>query len=76
MADAGDGAPAPLSGRETEVLRRIGEGQRDRRVAEDLGLTVHGVRHHLRKVFGRLGVRKRGEAVRRARQLGLLPGEF
>ena len=67
--------PAPLTGRETEVLRRIGNGQRDRRIAEDLGLSVHGVRHHLRKVFARLGVRRRGEAVRRARELGLLPDE-
>ena len=74
MEGAGVGA-APLSARETEVLLRIGNGQRDRRIAEELGLSVYGVRHHLRKVFARLGVRRRGEAVRRARELGLLPDE-
>ena len=73
--DDGAGGAAPLSAREAEVLRRVGEGQRDRRIAAELGLTVHGVRHHLRRVFARLGVRKRGEAVRRARRLGLLPDE-
>ena len=54
---------APLSARETEVLLRIGNGQRDRRIAEELGLSVHGVRHHLRKVFARLRVRRCGEAA-------------
>ena len=32
-----------------------------------------GVRYHLRKLFTKLNVRTRVEAVRRARELGLIP---
>ena len=63
--------PEPLlSRRETDVLRRCG-ARRDKQVADELGLTVHGVRYHLRKVFAKLGVGTRAAAVRRARELGL-----
>ncbi len=60
-----------LSEREREVLRRLGS-QRDKQIAAALGLTVSGVRHHLRKLFAKLSVAKRAEAVRRARELGLI----
>ena len=60
-----------LSEREREVLRRL-DHQRDKQIAAALGLTVYGVRHHLRKLFAKLGVAKRAEAVRRARELGLI----
>ena len=60
-----------LSEREREVLLLL-DNQRDKQIAAALGLTVHGVRHHLRKLFAKLGVAKRAEAVRRARELGLI----
>ena len=60
-----------LSEREREVLLLL-DNQRDKQIAAALGLTTHGVRHHLRKLFAKLGVAKRAEAVRRARELGLL----
>ena len=63
-----------LSERERNVLRRL-EGQRDKQIAAALGLTVSGVRYHLRKLFTKLNVRTRVEAVRRARELGLIPGD-
>ena len=67
--------PPALSEREREVLRRL-EGERDMQIASALGLTAYGVRYHIRKLFAKLGARSRGEAVRRARELGLLPDEF
>ena len=67
--------PPALSGREREVLRRL-EGERDKQIAGALGLTAYGVRYHIRKLFAKLGARNRAEAVRRARELGLLPDEF
>ena len=67
--------PPALSGREREVLRRL-EGERDTQIADALGLTAYGVRYHIRKLFAKLGARSRAEAVRRARELGLLPDEF
>ena len=60
-----------LSERERQVLRRL-HNQRDKQIAAALGLTVHGVRHHLRKLFAKLGVARRAEAVRRARELSLI----
>ena len=60
-----------LSERQREVLRLLGN-RRDKQIAAALGLTAHGVRHHLRKLFAKLGVAKRAEAVRRARELGLI----
>ena len=60
-----------LSEREREVLPSR-DNQRDKQIAAALGLTTHGVRHHLRKLFAKLGVAKRAEAVHRARELGLI----
>lgn len=63
-----------LSERELEVLGRL-ERLRDRDIAEELGLTHHGVRYHVGNIFEKLGTHKRGDAVGRARVLGLLPGQ-
>ena len=62
-----------LSAREREILERV-EAWSDKAIADDLGLTTSGVRYHLRNVFGRLGATGRADAVRRAREAGLLPG--
>ena len=68
--------PRPaLTVREREVLERL-ETQGDKQIAAALGLSVHGVRYHLRKLFEKLGARTRGEAVRRARDRGVSAGEF
>ncbi len=64
-----------LSAREKEVLRRLAS-QRDKQIAADLGLSAHGVRYYIRNLFSKLGVRKRTEAVRRAREMGLIAYDF
>ena len=61
-----------LSEREREVLLQL-EFCRDKQIASRLGLTVYGLRYHLRKLFRKLDVNTRAEAVQRARQLGLIP---
>ncbi|MCY4600262.1 MAG: LuxR C-terminal-related transcriptional regulator [Acidobacteria bacterium] len=61
-----------LSKREHAVLKLL-EGRLDKQIGAELGLTPHGVRYHLRKLFARLGVTSRAEAVRRGRELGLIP---
>ena len=63
-----------LSERERTVLMRLGS-QRDKQIAATLGLTVDGVRYHMRKLFAKLGAGTRADAVRRARELGLIPDE-
>ena len=60
-----------LSEREHAVLNFL-EDRGDKQIAAELGLTTHGVRYHLRKLFARLGVTSRADAVRRGRELGLM----
>ena len=75
MERADDPRPPVLSEREREVLQRL-EGEQDKQIATALGLSAYGVRYHIRKLFAKLGARNRAEAVRRAREMGLVPGDF
>ena len=62
----------PLSQRELEVLRLIAKGLSNREIGERLFLAVITVKGHNRNIFRKLQVRRRTEAVARARELGLL----
>ncbi len=67
-----DADPAlELSGRERQILSRL-ETKSDQEIAAELGLTIYGVRYHLRKLFPKLGGGGRKEAVGLAREKGLL----
>jgi LuxR family maltose regulon positive regulatory protein len=61
----------PLSHRELEVLRLISQGLSNREIGERLFLALDTVKGHNRKIFGKLQVQRRTEAVARARALGL-----
>jgi LuxR family maltose regulon positive regulatory protein len=61
----------PLSPRELEVLRLISEGLSNHEIGERLFLALDTVKGHNRKIFGKLQVQRRTEAVARARELGL-----
>jgi LuxR family maltose regulon positive regulatory protein len=68
-------APAiaePLSQRELEVLRLIAEGLSNREISERIYLALDTVKGHNRRIFAKLGVQRRTEALSRARDLGLL----
>jgi LuxR family maltose regulon positive regulatory protein len=62
----------PLSRRELEVLRLIAEGLSNREIGERLFLALDTVKGHNRRIFAKLLVGRRTEAVARARELGLL----
>jgi LuxR family maltose regulon positive regulatory protein len=62
----------PLSPREVEVLQLIAQGRSDQEISERLFLALSTVKGHNRKIFGKLQVQRRTEAVARARELGLL----
>jgi LuxR family maltose regulon positive regulatory protein len=62
----------PLSQRELEVLRLIAQGLSNREISERLFLALVTVKGHNQKIFGKLQVQRRTEAVARARELGLL----
>jgi LuxR family maltose regulon positive regulatory protein len=61
----------PLSHRELEVLRLIAQGLSNHEIGERLFLALDTVKGHNRKIFGKLQVQRRTEAVARARELGL-----
>jgi len=62
----------PISPRELEVLQLIAAGRSDQEISERLFLALSTVKGHNRKIFGKLQVQRRTEAVARARELGLL----
>ncbi|MFB9275753.1 LuxR C-terminal-related transcriptional regulator [Cohnella cellulosilytica] len=62
----------PLSERELEVLRLVEQGFSNQEIGERLFLALSSVKGHNRNIFDKLHVRRRTEAVARARELGLL----
>ncbi len=62
----------PLSRREVEVLHLMAQGLSNQEMSERLVLALDTVKGHNKKIFGKLQVQRRTEAVARARELGLL----
>jgi LuxR family maltose regulon positive regulatory protein len=62
----------PLSQRELEVLQLIAQGLSNSEISERLFLALDTVKGHNRRIFDKLHVQRRTEAIARARQLGLL----
>ena len=63
----------PLSQRELEVLQLVAEGLSNREISERLFLALDTVKGHNRKIFDKLQVQRRTEAVAKASSLNLLP---
>ena len=61
-----------LSIRERQILALL-PGRRVKQVAAELGLSVHGVRYHLRNLFAKLGASNQHELLRRAQEEGAKP---
>ena len=61
-----------LSQRELEVLRLIAQGLSNDEISRRLFLALDTVKGHNRRIFDKLQVQRRTEAVARARDLGLL----
>jgi LuxR family transcriptional regulator, maltose regulon positive regulatory protein len=61
-----------LTGREVEVLRHVAQMLSTAEIAGEMYLSGNTVKSHLKSIFRKLGVSHRGEAVRRAREMGLL----
>ena len=62
----------PLSQRELEVLRLIAHGLSNDEISKRLFLALDTVKGHNRRIYDKLQVQRRTEAVARARELGLL----
>lgn len=64
--------PADLTDREVEVLRLVARGLSNKRVARELVVSEHTVRHHTLHIYAKLGVSTRGAAALFAMEHGLL----
>jgi LuxR family transcriptional regulator, maltose regulon positive regulatory protein len=62
----------PVSKSELRVLRYLPTHLSAREIARELSVSLNTVRTHSRHIFAKLGAHSRGEAVDRARALGLL----
>lgn len=62
-----------LLAREREVLELIADGLTNQEIADRLFLSVNTVKMYASQLYRKLGVRRRTEAVRFARRVGLLP---
>ena len=70
--DLGMGPRSGLTRAEDAVLALLPSGMTNAEIAERLFVSVNTVKTHLRRVFAKLGVRNRREAVRRAVEMGLV----
>lgn len=73
-----DGNPRALaelgiSPREVAVLREIAAGHSNKQIAANLHVSPNTVKTHVARLFEKLGARRRTEALRKARELGLVP---
>jgi LuxR family maltose regulon positive regulatory protein len=62
----------PLSRRELEVLKLIAQGLSNHEICKRLFLSLSTVKGHNLRIFSKLQVERRTEAVARARELGIL----
>lgn len=62
----------PLSRRELEVLRLLAEGFSNQEIGDRLFVALDTIKGHNRRIFEKLEVKRRTEAIARGRELGLL----
>ena len=62
-----------ISPREMAVLAELAAGHSNKEIAARLHVSPNTVKTHVGRLFGKLGARRRTDALRRARELGLVP---
>ena len=66
------GLGSALSLREVEILTLVSGSLRNREIGDRLGLTEGTVKWYMQQIYDKLGVRRRPQAVARARKYGIL----
>jgi DNA-binding NarL/FixJ family response regulator len=61
-----------LSKREKEILCEVCTGATNQEIADRLFLSINTVKHHLRNIYSKLGIRNRHEARKVAQESGLI----
>jgi NarL family two-component system response regulator LiaR len=62
-----------ITPREMHILELIARGMSNREIAEKLFVSENTVKTHSSRVLGKLGARRRTQAVQLGKELGLLP---
>jgi DNA-binding NarL/FixJ family response regulator len=66
-------SPAPLTGRQAEILGLVAAGRSTEEIAAELWLSVATVRNHISRSIRALGAHSRTQAIAHARERGILP---
>ncbi len=61
-----------LSQRETEILRQVAEGSRNKEIAANLALSEETIKSHMKNILGKLGAADRTQAVSIAVRRGIM----
>ena len=62
-----------LSAREVEILSALTSGDSNKELARRLGISPNTVKTHVARVYEKLGVQRRVQAIEKARFLALIP---
>ncbi|MFC1224969.1 response regulator transcription factor [Pedobacter sp. BG31] len=62
-----------ISKRELEVLQLMSEGLSNQEIAERLFVSLNTIKAHNARLFGKLEVKRRTQAIEIAKKLGLIP---
>ena len=61
-----------LSDRETEILKKISDGTGYKNIADELCISIHTVRYHIRNIYNKFQVNSQTEAIAIAMRKGLI----
>lgn len=61
-----------VSERELQVLELLAAGRSNKEIASELNVSPNTVKTHVAKLYGKLEVARRTEAIARARELGMI----
>lgn len=62
-----------LTDKEENILNLLAEGKSYKTIADEICLSVNGVKYHIRSIYEKLHVNSRAEAVSKGRKLRILP---
>ena len=62
-----------LTGRECEILALLTSGQSNKEMARDLDISPNTIKTHVARIYEKLEVQKRIQAIEKARSLALIP---